>query len=381
MEPTEFIEPAESVEQSREVLGARAAGGGCAGLIAEAEPQGLGATYWFDAAPSAAPYSVTIRFTGTRIGTEGKPGSGDRFEQVERVSGITEGMGRIAVTARVQQGINAGTWRVTATPAVQVGEGTPASDSAPRPASLPRTVTTTTTRLFPLVHGPGARPFVWPSLVGLGVAVAIAVQAALLARTNVNVVAAILISLAACVMGYLAAKFYYLALHRKHPRHFVTAGTCIQGFLVGAVGTLGIAAAVFQLPVGTFLDATTPGLFFGMAVGRPGCFFGGCCAGRPTDARWGLWSSDRRLGIRRHPVQLVEAAVALVLGAGALALTLTVEVPVGGTVFIGAVAAYTFIRQLLFPLRAESRTPRGRALTMAICAVVVAAALAVSVAA
>lgn len=349
-------------------------------MIAEAEPQGLGATYWFDADPSAVPYSVTIRFSGTRIPAEGKSRADDRFERVERVDGITAGMGRIAVTTRAQ-GIRSGTWRVTATPVVQVGAQTDTTGTVLKPAALPRTVTTATTRLAPLVHGPGARPFLWPALVGLGTVVAITVQAALLARANLDVAAAVMISLVASVVGFLGAKFYYLALHRRHPRTFVTAGTCIQGFLLGAIGTLAIAAAVFRLPVGTFLDATTPGLFFAMAIGRPGCFFGGCCAGRPTDSRWALWSSDRRLGIRRYPVQLVEAAVALLLGVATLALVLAMQPPVGGAVFTGAVAAYTFIRQLLFPLRADPRTPRGRALTMAGCAAVIVAAVAVSAAA
>lgn len=48
--------------------------------------------------------------------------------------------------------------------------------------------------------------------------------------------------------------------------------------------------------------------------GRPGRFFAGCCAGRPTASRSGLWSSDRVLAVRRIPVQLWEAATALLIG-------------------------------------------------------------------
>ncbi|MEU0721785.1 prolipoprotein diacylglyceryl transferase family protein [Streptomyces lavendulocolor] len=360
-------------------LGAHAAGSGCAAQIAEADPQALGATYWFDALPYSVPYSVTIRFTGFRFGVEGNPEAGDRFERVERVDGLTADSGRVAVTARVQD-INPGTWRVTATPVVQADAqaAAAAARTATKPGPLPQSVLTARTRLAPLVHGPGVRPWIWPTLVGLGTAVAITVQAALLARAHLDVAAAIVISLVASVVGFLGAKFWFLALHRRHPRTFLTAGACIQGFLVGAFGTLAIAAAVFRLPVGAFLDATTPGLFFGMAIGRPGCFLGGCCAGRPTGSRRGLWSSDRRLAVRRYPVQLVEAGVALCLGTATLALALAVRPPVPGAVFIGAVAAYTFVRQLLFPLRADPRTRKGRALTMAVCALVIVAALVVS---
>jgi phosphatidylglycerol:prolipoprotein diacylglycerol transferase len=317
-----------------------------------------------------------IRFTGVRTGVRGRPQDGDRFERIERVEGIVARSGRVTVTTQVRD-INGGTWQVTASPSLQLHPGAVARDGF-RPGPLPRRVLTATTRLAPLAHGPGVRLEAWPALVGLGVLVAIAVQGALLARAHLDVMAAIVISLVASVVGYLGAKSWYLVLHRQHPRTFLTSGTCIQGFLLGAIGTLAVGAAVTGLPVGTFVDAATPGLFFAMAIGRPGCFLSGCCAGRPTSSRWGLWSSDRRLAIRRYPVQLAEAAIAATIGAAALALVLATRPSVPGMVFVGAVAVYTFGRQLLFPLRADPRTLRGRALTMVICALVLAADLVVS---
>ena len=139
---------------------------------------------------------------------------------------------------------------------------------------------------------------------------------------------------------------------------------------------MAVAVAAFGLPMGTFLDASTPGLFLGMAIGRPGCFFTGCCVGRPTASRWGLWSSDRRLGIRRIPIQLVEAATALLIGIAALTFALAAQVPVRGAIFVGALTDYTLVRQLLFPLRAEPRTTSfGRTLTLVGCALVLLADL------
>lgn len=111
-------------------------------------------------------------------------------------------------------------------------------------------------------------------------------------------------------------RFWWLALKRQPLSNFLQAGACIQGFLAGALATVITDSMIFGMPVGRILDATAAGLFFGMALGRPGCFFTGCCAGRPTASRWGLWSSDRRLGRRRHPVQLYEAFLALLIGHG-----------------------------------------------------------------
>ncbi|MEU0467056.1 prolipoprotein diacylglyceryl transferase family protein [Amycolatopsis sp. NPDC006131] len=342
---------------------------------ADADPRGLAVTYWFDAGASEVPCSLDVRFTGTRTGISGKPEQRDRFEVVEHVEAIPPGSGRVALTSRVL-GVNPGTWRVTAAPVKRSADGANGAIST----RLPRKVFTATTGYGPLVHGPGVRLVSWPLLVGLGAVVAILLQVVLAARAGISVVAVLALSAVGCALGFVGAKTWYLALHRKPLRSFLTGGACIQGFLLVALGVLVIGSAVLGLPVGSLLDATTPGIFLGMAVGRPGCFLTGCCAGRPTGSRWGLWSSDRRLALRRFPVQLVEAAVALLIGVGTLALVLAVESPAPGAIWAGALAAYTFVRQLLFPLRTQSRTRRGRVLTMVICGLVLAGAIAVSVA-
>lgn len=98
-----------------------------------------------------------------------------------------------------------------------------------------------------------------------------------------------------------------------------------------------------------------------MALARPGCWLGDCCAGRPTASKWGLWSSDRRLGVRRVPVQLLESALAASIASTSLLLVLVVDQRPYGVVLVLSASLYTLGRQLLFPLRAEARrTSRGR---------------------
>lgn len=63
-------------------------------------------------------------------------------------------------------------------------------------------------------------------------------------------------------------------------------------------------------------------LMLGIAVGRTGCFWAGCCVGRPTDSRWGTWSSDRCLGIRRIPTQFLDALQAFAIAWAAVAVVL-----------------------------------------------------------
>lgn len=59
------------------------------------------------------------------------------------------------------------------------------------------------------------------------------------------------------------------------------------GVLAGAV-LAPFALRALGLPVLAFGDACVPAAGFALAVVRLGCFFNGCCAGRPTEAPWGI---------------------------------------------------------------------------------------------
>src|SRR4051794_31287875 len=85
---------------------------GCEAL-ATAEPQALGITCWFDAMPAGSPYPVTVRFTGRRLGLEGRRGPRDSFATSETILNVMPASGRVAVTTRVD-GISTGPWTVTA---------------------------------------------------------------------------------------------------------------------------------------------------------------------------------------------------------------------------------------------------------------------------
>ncbi|MEJ7773087.1 MAG: prolipoprotein diacylglyceryl transferase family protein [Geodermatophilaceae bacterium] len=333
---------------------------GCAGgILADADPQGLAASYTFDTSGWAAPGPVAIAFAGTRLDGTGQPA--DRFERVERIPDLGPRSGRVTITARIQR-LEPGRWRVIAGP-VQTDPERP----------LPRKAIVASTQLALLAQGPGVRLLAWPALVGLGAVVAVLLQALLVQRAGLPAPTVVGLSVLGGVLGYPGGKLWYLAANRRPPSEFLAAGACIQGFLLVALLVVSLGSFLLDLSVGVILDATAPGIFFGMAIGRPGCFLTGCCAGRPTMSRWGLWSSDRRLGIRRVPVQLVEAAVALLIGLVSLLLVLAVDAPFAGAIFVGAIAAYTFCRQILFRLRSQSHTRVGRLVTQVLCASILAA--------
>ena len=338
---------------------------GCApAVLEEMGMDGVAPTYSFEAPDTGGVYDLTVRFVGLRRDVTGQPTSRDRFERVERVAGLPANGEPAALTAHVQP-VNAGDWRVLAEPLDQTAGGT----------RLPRRVIELRSQFTHLALGPNVRPWSWPILVGLGAMVALVVQAWLASRIGIGVLSILALSLAGCLLGFLGGKLWYLGLHRKPVSQFLDAGACIQGFLLVSLAVLAGGAAILGLSVGDVLDVTAPGIFLAVAVGRPGCFLTGCCAGRPTNSAWGLVSSDRRVVVRRIPVQLLEALCGLVLGTASLGVVLLGSRPIPGALFVASLAAYTLVRQLLFPLRVESRTSKGRRWTMGVAGIALVAAL------
>lgn len=339
-----------------------------------AEHSALGFSYSFDAAKRGEPYPVSVRFTGRRSDVTGKRGKRDSFEVIRTLDRVLPGSGRVVMTVRVFD-LPPGAWEVSATPlhpsAARTGT-TSAVPSSARRTSLPKGRDTGATGFAPLVGAlsPGTRLGSWPALVLVGTAVALIVQAWLATQREIPTDRLLLVSLAASLAGLFGAKAYYLVTHRGE-KVSLTGGMSIQGFVVIAIPVAAVGAWLAGLPPGEVLDVTSPGLLFGMAIGRWGCFFGGCCAGRPTGSRWGLWASDRKLGLRRIPVQLIESLMAGLLGVVAALAVLFTFPGVSGVIFAGSVAAYTFARQVLFPLRDIPRaTAHGRIVTMAIAGLV-----------
>ena len=192
-------------------------------------------------------------------------------------------------------------------------------------------------------------------------------EALLLADGHYSAFRPTVFSALAIVAGVIGAKAWYIAVHRGGKFD----GWCIQGFVVGAAAV--VAAAAFAgpgIPAGAYLGAAAPALLIGMAIDRPGCFWAGCCTGRPTAPRWGIWSSDRRVGCRRAPAQLLEALAALVIGVAMLAVVLLTGLPRPGPVAVAGLAAYTLSRQFVLGMRAEPRRWRyGRQVTAVAAAI------------
>jgi phosphatidylglycerol---prolipoprotein diacylglyceryl transferase len=371
------------VQSDKEAL----TGGGFTALLESAAQQILAVTYWFDPVPHPGPYPVTVRFSGRRIDVKGRLSPGDRFVQDETIEEVVPGSGPISLTTRVS-GINPGEWLVTARmlrsahtahgPREQ-GNVSPAAGPlgpiarfwrgwAPSAESAEHVRTCPT----PLARVPGIFPGIWGAMVTLGIAVALTLQFLVISAEHLALGPVWTVSLVAIVAGIAGAKLWFIVLHRREHR---IEGWCIQGFIAGATLAAAILLVVLEVPAGVFLDVTAPGLLVGVAVGKVGCFFAGCCGGPPTASRWGVWSSNQRVGARRIPTQLLESVLALSVGLGVLVAVLG-HGPAGGAFFLAGLAAYTLGRQALLRLRAEPRKTRlGGLATSVLAALVLIAAI------
>lgn len=339
-------------------------------------PQVVVATYWLDPGVKGKSFSARVRFTGRRCGVVGRLQPEDRFDRTETVLGIVPGSGPVAITTTAIVPAP-GDWLVSAEPSTGGGDRRlrPARRVSPLPdgrpthrasavqalrfwgtpsmaAPLPGTIAA---RRKSLVAPPGSLIGSWPVLVLIGVILGLLVQWQLILRSGLRPWSVAGLTIAAAVAGYLGAKAWFLVLERRITAATLTEGLCIQGFIVGAALVLLAGVLVLHLPPGTVADDTAPALFFGIAVGRLGCFLTGCCAGRPTASRWGIWSSDRRIGARRVPTQLWEAFLGLALGLVTLLMVLRGAATIPGAIALGSLAVYTLGRQALFGYRNESR--------------------------
>lgn len=339
---------------------------GCvARLLDEAGPLGIAVPYRYQAPGTGGTYDLAVRFQGIPTSDEGgERKDGERFDRVERVTGLPATGDLVTLTARIPVS-RPGSYRVLAEPL----------STTPSDSPLPRRVVETPAQMRHLAQGPHVRVWSWPLLILLGTAVALTGQALLAAWSGLPWITVALLSILGCFAGVLGGRLWYLGLHRQPLRKFMVAGSCIQGFLVAALGVLAGGAALLGLSVGAVLDVTAPAVFVGMAVGRPGCFFAGCCAGRPTGSAWGLVSSDRRLAVRRVPVQLMEAATALVISVVGAILLLSAPSAAEGSIFVASISAYVLVRQWLFRFRVDPHTKRGRLVTTLVAAAILLGAL------
>ena len=153
----------------------------------------------------------------------------------------------------------------------------------------------------------------WGTLLVVGLAVGIVVAARMAARDGVDPAASVRAGLAVVasalvgvdVMGYVDGSH----------------GRVLWGGIIAGIVATAVSARALAIRPRALLDAGAVGLAFGIAIGRLGCFAGGCCGGTICSMPWGVTypaATAEAFGfaslLSHHPVQLYEAALAAAIG-------------------------------------------------------------------
>ena len=110
----------------------------------------------------------------------------------------------------------------------------------------------------------------------------------------------------------------------RNPKELLTllrSGGVFYGGLIAAVAVALWYLRRHRMPMWTVTDVFAPGIALGHVIGRMGCFFAGCCFGRPTEVAWAItfrnpYAAENvgtPLNVPLHPTQLYEAGAELLI--------------------------------------------------------------------
>src|SRR5689334_8781600 len=144
-----------------------------------------------------------------------------------------------------------------------------------------------------------------------------------------------------------------------------SGGVFYGGLILAVIVALWYIRRV-KLPLWITCDVFAPGIALGHVVGRFGCFFAGCCYGRPTSKPWGIVFTDpfaaanvgTPLGVHLHPTQLYEAGAELAILIGLL-LSERKRQPYAGRTFWLYILLYAISRYIIEIYRGDERGTVG----------------------
>jgi phosphatidylglycerol---prolipoprotein diacylglyceryl transferase len=213
----------------------------------------------------------------------------------------------------------------------------------------------------------------YPALLYVGLVCGFYVTYAIAPSFGMHRAPAAVATLIMFVPAIVGARMWFVldhwAIYRRDPRRiwrYADGGMTLYGGLLLALVVSPVVLAALGLRFAAFWDGATFTMLVGMIFTRVGCLLNGCCSGRRSDARLGLWLPDHAgRWERRYPVQLLELGAALALLGASVAL-LAIGAP-RGTIFLAALAGYAAARFAVDPLRERSADgAAGRPVALAV---------------
>ena len=196
-------------------------------------------------------------------------------------------------------------------------------------------------------------------LIALGFLVGISLAARLARRSGMDAERVTSLGIVVLVSAIVGAKLFLVVdnwsyysedFGRLFSLSALRSGGVFYGGLLTALGVAYYYTRRYGMPWFSTADVMVPGLAFGHAIGRLGCFAAGCCWGRETEVSWAVTFTDPAahsftgvpLHVALHPTQLYEAIGASLIGATLLWLFARPHRP--GTVLGAYLVLYSSFR-------------------------------------
>ncbi len=161
------------------------------------------------------------------------------------------------------------------------------------------------------------------------------------------------------IAGFVGGKlFYYLERPKyffNNPQailHNFSGGFVFYGSFLTIVPLLILYLKKQKIPLLPMLDILAITTLIVHALGRLGCFFGGCCYGKPTDAVTGMVFPST-YGKAVHPTQLYEVLVLLIIMS--ILFFIKKRQQFKGQLFIIYLILYAIARNILELFRGDQR--------------------------
>lgn len=202
------------------------------------------------------------------------------------------------------------------------------------------------------------RVYSYGLMLSIGVIVGLLAARAEFRRDGRNPELLLDFALVAVLVGVVGSRLLYVLLdwplYAANPISILylrEGGLSVHGAILGGLAVAVWFARRHRIPFWKFADYFAPALALGIGVARLGCFFNGCCYGKPTNGFWGVLT--RYAPGLHHPTQLYEMALALALFAGLWSFRRRKSFD--GQLFLLFVIGYSVIRFILDYWRDEVR--------------------------
>jgi len=127
------------------------------------------------------------------------------------------------------------------------------------------------------------------------------------------------LSIIILLSGIIGARLLYVLInlyeYMDDPLKIINirnGGLAWHGGILGAILCVVIFSRFSKISFWKLIDIMSPAVMLGLAIGRWGCFFNGCCYGKPTDFFLGTVFTDID-DISRHPAQIYESVLDLAI--------------------------------------------------------------------